>query len=592
MPTLSPDARQHATDTAESVRITVNGATLGEEWLGMLLDVHVRDNLLLPDFAVVRFRDPHGEQVDSSPLKLGASLKVAFGAARERSPTEVFSGEVVALEPEWRDDGVIIAARAFDKGHRLNRKKQSFTYVQMKASDIVRRVASRAGLAAGQIDSTTVVHDHMQQSQETDWDFCWRLARMNGFEFGVWDDKVVFRKRDRASAAATLAWGENLHSFRPRASVVGQVTQVTVSSHDPKARQPTTGVATSTPGASSAPISAKRNKAIGDLSGGEALVADRVATSSDEAHAMAQASLRRNASTFLEADGVAHGSPKIVAGATVAIANVGKEFGGDYLVSSSTHVYKGGTGYTTRFEITGDRSRAFADLVAGGASPASGGGGGGGGASWANSLVIAVVTNNKDPEDMGRVKVEYPALGRDMESDWARVATLNAGKQRGIFFTPQVNDEVVVGFEHGDARRPFVLGSLFTGKEKLDAELKDPETARDALFGVKTPHQVAMHAAKELKLTSDEKMTLTVTGNKTGAFALTADGDITSDSKKNVKATAAQNIELAANSTVKVSGKGTVEIESSGQVKVKGSAAVSIESSGVVEVKGSMVKLG
>lgn len=585
---LSPDARRNARETAESIRIQVAGRNLGEEWLGMLVEVVVRDNLLLPDMAVIRFSDPRGEKVDDSPLKLGAELKIGFGAATASSTSNLFSGEIVALEPEFREDGAILAARAFDKGHRLNRKKQSFTYIQKKAEDIVREVAGRNRLAAGQIDSTTVVHEHLQQSQETDWSLCSRLARMNGFEFGVWDDKLVFRKPKTGSAAVRLHWPNDLFSFRPRASAVGQVDDVTVRSNDPKAKSQTSGQASAARPVSTARIWDERKSAISALNGGSALVADRVATSAAEARSMAEASLRRNASTFLEAEGLALGSPLLAAGATVSITGVGA-FSGEYVLGSTTHVFKGAQGYRTRFEITGDRPRAFTDLVGGG-QPAASGGASGSASAWSQSLVIGEVTNNNDPEKMGRVKVRYQALGANIESDWARVATPHAGAGRGLVFLPQPGDEVVVGFEHGDARRPFVLGSLFTGQKVLDDEELVDKASRDAMFAVKTPHRIAAHASKEVKLTSDEKMTIVITGNP-GDHTLTADGNVTTDAKKSIKAKASQSIELEASSSVKIKGSGTVEIESSGQLKVKGSA-VSIEGSGMVEVKGGMIKLG
>ena len=84
------------------------------------------------------------------------------------------------------------------------------------------------------------------------------------------------------------------------------------------------------------------------------------------------------------------------------------------------------------------------------------------------SLVLGIVTNNNDPEDMGRVRVMYPGAGKhaeDAEGAWARIATASAGKERGLMMLPVVGEEVLVGFEHGDTTRPYVLGSLFNGKD-------------------------------------------------------------------------------------------------------------------------------
>jgi uncharacterized protein involved in type VI secretion and phage assembly len=81
-----------------------------------------------------------------------------------------------------------------------------------------------------------------------------------------------------------------------------------------------------------------------------------------------------------------------------------------------------------------------------------------------NGVFPAVVTDNVDPDNLGRVKVLLPrvdASGQRGYEAWARMVTLMAGKNRGSWFIPDVNDEVLVAFEAGDARRPFVIGSMW-----------------------------------------------------------------------------------------------------------------------------------
>ena len=75
-------------------------------------------------------------------------------------------------------------------------------------------------------------------------------------------------------------------------------------------------------------------------------------------------------------------------------------------------------------------------------------------------VVVGIVTNNEDPEKLGRVKVRFPWLSDDNESHWARIATLRARLNVGTWFLPDVDDEVLVAFEHGDVRFPHVLGDL------------------------------------------------------------------------------------------------------------------------------------
>jgi uncharacterized protein involved in type VI secretion and phage assembly len=88
-------------------------------------------------------------------------------------------------------------------------------------------------------------------------------------------------------------------------------------------------------------------------------------------------------------------------------------------------------------------------------------------------VVVGIVTDNKDPEKMGRVQVNFPWRGDDGQSHWARVASLMAGKEMGTFFLPDVHDEVLVAFDRGDIEHPFIIGALWNGKDK------PPETNED-----------------------------------------------------------------------------------------------------------------
>jgi uncharacterized protein involved in type VI secretion and phage assembly len=80
--------------------------------------------------------------------------------------------------------------------------------------------------------------------------------------------------------------------------------------------------------------------------------------------------------------------------------------------------------------------------------------------------VIGIVTDNKDPQKLGRVKVKMPILSEQDTSFWIPIVMMGAGKNRGWFFIPEVEDEVLVMFEHGDIDRAMVIGALWGGKDK------------------------------------------------------------------------------------------------------------------------------
>ena len=81
-------------------------------------------------------------------------------------------------------------------------------------------------------------------------------------------------------------------------------------------------------------------------------------------------------------------------------------------------------------------------------------------------VVMGIVTNNQDPEQLGRIKVRFPWLNDSDESTWARMAHLMAGPDRGSLYLPEVDDEVLLAFEHGDVRCPYILGMLYNGVDK------------------------------------------------------------------------------------------------------------------------------
>jgi uncharacterized protein involved in type VI secretion and phage assembly len=87
-----------------------------------------------------------------------------------------------------------------------------------------------------------------------------------------------------------------------------------------------------------------------------------------------------------------------------------------------------------------------------------------------NGVVVGLVTNVDDKTGRGRIKVHFPWLAPDHESDWIRIATLMAGNGRGSFFMPEVNDEALVAFEHGDPRFPYVVGFIWNGKDAPPSE--------------------------------------------------------------------------------------------------------------------------
>jgi uncharacterized protein involved in type VI secretion and phage assembly len=202
----------------------------------------------------------------------------------------------------------------------------------------------------------------------------------------------------------------------------------------------------------------------------------------------------------------------------------------------------------------------------------------------ANGLVIGIVTNNDDPQGESRVRVKLPALGDSIESAWARVVTQGAGKDRGMMFLPDVGDEVVIAFEHGDTRRPVVIGALYNGKDKPSSKMLT-NAPRGAAWVVHATKDAEFDFKEQFSITAKDKMVVEIKRGDKGS----GEHSLKTDDK----------FEIDAGTTVKIHGTGdvtlksdaNVNVEAGGSLKLKG-ATVDLEGSGPVTVKGSIINIG
>lgn len=95
-----------------------------------------------------------------------------------------------------------------------------------------------------------------------------------------------------------------------------------------------------------------------------------------------------------------------------------------------------------------------------------------------NGVVVGIVKNLDDPQKLGRIEVYFPWLSDNNKSHWARVATLMAGSERGSWFMPEKEDEVLVAFEQDDTRFPYIIGFLWNGQDKPPNQDITPEVRR------------------------------------------------------------------------------------------------------------------
>lgn len=190
------------------------------------------------------------------------------------------------------------------------------------------------------------------------------------------------------------------------------------------------------------------------------IVVDKPVFSTDEADTIAQALFNELSGEFVQADAKAIGNPDLRPGKKIELTDMGK-YSGSYYVTETRHIFEGRI-YTTEFSVRGLRGDDLFTVI--NTKPRLQPG---------QTMLIGIVTNNNDPKKWGRVRVKFPTLTEAHESDWARVVSIGAGANRGFDCLPEVNDEVLVAFEHGDIHRPFVIGGVWNGKDKPPTPVTD-----------------------------------------------------------------------------------------------------------------------
>ena len=194
--------------------------------------------------------------------------------------------------------------------------------------------------------------------------------------------------------------------------------------------------------------------------------------------------------------------------------------------------------------------------------------------------VIGVVTDNKDPDKLGRVKVKFPSLSNDDNSWWAPCISVGAGKNRGWFFIPEPDDEVLVLFEHGDVNRPLVVGGLWNGKDKPPD--KNPGGNPRRVIKSRQGSKITFDD-DQMKLiiedgTGKGKITFDSNANKISIEALT--GDVCIQSPADAMQIVAKSAEFKASNDVQIHAGSAIAVESGAKTKI-GSASIKLSGSTV-----------
>ena len=462
----------------------------------------------------------------------------------------------------------------------LTHKNKVFS--NMKDSEAIEEILN-SGNITSDVEATNVQQESLVQYNATDWDFINMRAESNGKTVIPGYDTITVKAPSlNAGSVLSLYYGSSILEFEGEIDARNSFNNYSATTWN-EANQEIT--VSDEPGSSVA--SAEGNLSVSDLATalgtGTFHLFINAPVPEQEADEFTKALILRNNLAKIRGRVKCTGTAAVNPGDLITLYGVGNRFNGQAFVSGVSQSIAGGTWETDlQFGLSPVAfANQFDDVGARAAS---------GALPPIHGLQVAIVVAlENDPVGDDRISIKLPQIADGDNTCWARVATLDAGNQRGSFFRPEINDEVIVGFLDDDPRKAIVLGMLNS------SSLPAPVTAADTnnIKGFYTRSHMKLEFDDENKIIAIE----TPAGNKM-VFS-EQDKQITltdQNSNQVVMSGTGISMESAQDITIKASGDVSIEgvnisLKANAAMKAEGSASAEISASGTTTVKGSMVMI-
>lgn len=595
MPAISPIVADSET---LNVEISVGGNRLADQY--SVLSVHVEREVNRVPFARIVIADGNIAAATyaasaSSDFLPGAAVQIRAGYGSKN--TSLFAGIIVSQGIRLRPDGdSAMVLSCADKATALTLVRDSEQYVNQTDSDILTTLISDAGLSAD-VESTSYQHPQLLRQYASPWDFIVSRADANGRLVTVEDGTVRVRTPSFADPALVIRLGESIAELDAELDARAQLAGVTSKAWSPSQQ------ALVTASGAEPTVNAQGNVTGSTLSSAVRSSTDALHTMGDVPQDLLQAwadgQMQRNRLARIHGFVSFPGNALPLPGSTIQLDGLGARFNGNAYVTSVEHHLSAGR-WETRVGY-GLSPTAWAathrDMEAPGAS---------GLLPPARGLQIAVVKQiHEDPTGQRRVLVTLPLVTNGSDGLWVRMLAPYASNTAGMYFMPEVGDEVLLGFLGDDPGAAVMLGALHSSQRAAPFVPDETNTNK----GIVTRSQLKVTFDDEKKVIemrtpgghivtlSDDAKSITITDLNANKMVMDASGIAISSPK---------DITLSATGNVTISGTGGIALDSPADVKAdglnvnltakvgltaQGNASAKLAASGTVTVQGAMVMI-
>jgi Rhs element Vgr protein len=515
----------------------------------------------------------------------GKEVEIQLGYRSKNDP--VFKGIVVKHSIKVRQNGSLLVVECRDKAVKMTQNVKSKYFVDKKDSEVMEDVIGSYELEK-EVESTTPTLKEVTQFNSTDWDFLLCRCEANGQVVIVKDGKVtVSTPASGNSPAVSVRYGGTLLELDAEIDARRQSKGIKASGWNP-ADQKVVEVEAAEPSETS-----DGNLSSGDLAGVVNDDAQRLLHGGNltepELQTWADGRLLRERLAKVRGRAKFQGFAGVSPGDTIEVTGIGERFEGNMYVSGVRHTVAGGNWETdVQFGLA---TELFAEtynlrpLPAAGLLPAVSG------------LQIGIVTVlENDPDGEERIKVRIPLISEDEEGLWARIATLDAGDGRGMFFRPEIGDEVIVGFLNDDPRYPVVLGMCHSSAKPAPEPAEDVNNRKGYVSREKMQF-IFDDEKKDIVLETPEGNKITLSEDKKGIAFEDQNGNIVTLDDNGINIESCKDIILTASGDIKMEGS-NVELTAQTGFKAEGSstaevsgADTTIKGSATAVIQGGMVQI-
>ncbi|WP_296702013.1 type VI secretion system tip protein VgrG [Algoriphagus sp.] len=548
-----------------------------------ILEIAVHLELNKIPYATIKMADGSAADSDfeisnSGEFALGKSIEIQLGFNTD--DTAVFRGIIIANSHIVSSNRSTLQLTCKQESVKMTVTPRSRHFNDLMDNEVVEQILNENGITDTDISSFGSVHEQLLQANVSDWDFLLGRIDSNGMACFIDGSQFKVMKPDPSmDSVHTLTYGTNIISIRSESDIRSQSTAVKAFSWDFANQSVLEAEGTGLESASPGNI---QESTIAEINGQEFEIRTSGKISNEALQSLADSKKQKQSLSKIKGKVSFLGTSEIKPGDWVTLEGIGEQFSGKAFVSSIDHEIRQGNWVT---EATlGWEEDFFTEKFNSSSISASAGQ-----FSRIQGLHIGIVTDIMDPLGEGRVKVKLPLVNPNDAGIFARVATLDAGDNRGTFFRPEIDDEVIIGFINDDPSHPVILGMVHSSAKPSPIEPEDSNDKKGYVSRSEikiTIHDgdksIVIETPGERKFTMDDNAGIIQVEDASGNVMTMDDSGIVLDSPMEITLKAGTKISFAAPE---------IAIKADMKISAEASAGLSLKSNGSTDLEGSMVNI-